>query len=106
MIHEPRSRLVYRMDLDTGRLYISRNELKHYLERTFGSYTDLKYALERCGALLSADKRKVLGCGTYFGGAQQSVWELDLHNRNMGHRALTVVKKLEKPDVKKEEAKK
>ena len=106
MIREPRSRLVYRMDLDTGRLYISRNELKHYLERTFGSYTDLKAALERCGALISADKRKVLGCGTYFGWAQQSVWELDLHNRNMGHRALTVVKKLEKPDVKKEEAKK
>lgn len=91
---EPRAPLVYRIDEDTQKLYISRNILKSYLEKAFGSYSRLKYELEHCGALLDSNKRKVLGSGTIYSGSQQPVWEIDLTVRELGRKALSVVRTL------------
>lgn len=100
IIREPRSALIYRVNEDTKRLYISRHALKAYLEKTYGSYTKLKKELERCGALLDTNKRKVLGGGTYFGGSQQPVWEIDLDCVELGRKTLSLVKALEEPERK------
>ncbi|KKP25737.1 MAG: hypothetical protein UR13_C0007G0058 [Candidatus Woesebacteria bacterium GW2011_GWD1_31_12] len=96
IIREPRAPLVYRINEDTKRLYISRSALKTYLEKTYGSYTKLRTELENCGALLDTNKRKVLGGGTYYGGSQQPVWEIDLDCTELGRRTLGLVKDLEK----------
>ena len=95
IIREPRAPLVYRINEDTKRLYISRSTLKSYLEKTYGSYTRLKRELEQCGALIDTNKRKVLGGGTYFGGSQQPVWEIDLSCVELGRQTLSVVRDLE-----------
>ena len=95
VLREPRMALVCRMNIDTERMYISRTAIKAYLEKTYGSYTRLRGELEKCGALLDTNKRKVLGSNTYFGGSQQPVWEIDLGCRALGRRTLSVVKSLE-----------
>jgi hypothetical protein len=100
IIREPRAPLVYRINEDTKRLYISRGVLKTYLEKNYGSYTKLRNELERVGALIDSNKRKVLGGGTYFGGAQQPVWEIDLDCMELGRRTLGLVKELKQVDGK------
>lgn len=93
-IKDPTAPLVCRINTDTHRLYISRSSLKLFLEKNYGSYSKLKTELEKIGALLDANKRKVLGGGTWFSGTQQPVWEIDLHCPGLGYRALGVVKSL------------
>ena len=95
IIREPRGALVYRINEDTGRLFISRTALKAFLDKTFGSYTKLKTELEGCNALVDSNKRRVLGSGTYFGGAQQPVWEIDLNCPALGRKTLSAVRRLE-----------
>ena len=95
IIREPRGNLVCRIDEDMKRMYISRSVLKAYLEKTYGSYSKLKTSLEKCGALIDTNKRKVLGAGTYFSGSQQPVWEIDLKCKALGYRTLGVVRDLE-----------
>lgn len=94
-MREPTGNLVCRIDTDTERMYISRSSLKAYLERTYGSYSKLRTALENNGALLDANKRRVLGSGTYFSGSQQPVWEIDLACRALGVRTLGLVRNFE-----------
>ena len=60
----------------------------------------MRKELERCGALLDTNKRKVLGGGTYFGGSQQPVWEIDLDCVELGRKTLSLVKALEEPERK------
>lgn len=94
IIREPTAPLVCRIDTDRHRLYISRSTLKSFLEKNYGSYSKLKTSLEKTGALLDTNKRKVLGGGTYFSGTQQPVWEIDLNCPGLGYRALGIVKSL------------
>lgn len=94
-IREPTAPLVCRIDTDRHRLYISRSTLKAFLEKNYGSYSKLKNELERTGALLDTNKRKVLGGGTFYSGTQQPVWEIDLTCPGLGYRALGIVKNLE-----------
>ena len=94
IIREPTSPLVCRIDIDRHRLYISRSILKAYLEKNYASYSKLKTSLDKYGALLDINKRKVLGGGTFFSGTQQPVWEIDLTCPGLGYRALGVVKNL------------
>ena len=100
IIREPRAPLVYRINEDTKRLYISRSVLKTFLEKTYGSYTKLRTELERCGALIDSNKRKVLGGGTYFGGSQQPVWEIDLDCAELGRKTLSLVRELKQVEGK------
>lgn len=100
IIREPRAPLVYRINEDTHRLYISRAALKAYLDKSYGSYSKLRTELEKCGALLDSNKRKVLGGGTYYGGAQQPVWEIDLDCVSLGRKALSLVRGSETQQLK------
>lgn len=94
-IKEPTAALVARINIDTKRLYISRSALKQYLEKTYGNYTKLRREMEKIGALLDHDKRKVLGGGTYFSGTQQPVWEIDLNVPALGWKTLGIVRRVE-----------
>ena len=98
IIREPRAPLVYRINEDTKRLFISRQAIKTFLEKNYGSYTKLRNELERVGALIDSNRRKVLGGGTYFGGAQQPVWEIDLDCVELGRRTLGLVKDLKQTE--------
>ena len=101
----PTGNLVARLEDDTQRLFVSRAVLKEYLERHYGSYSKLKTTLEKCGALIDSNKRKVLGAGTIFSGSQQPVWEIDLTCRALGNRALHIVRKIEADAARKEASK-
>lgn len=92
ILREPHGQLVYRVNTDTDRLYISKQVLREFLDKNYGSYTALRRELEKVGALISTDKRKVLGGGTYFGGSQQIVWEIDLNCRALGRVTLSLVR--------------
>lgn len=78
IIEPPRGQLVMRLELDFGKLYISRTVLRAWITRKFGSYTQIKNDLTMDKALINASKRKVLGAGTFYGGAQQDCWEIDI----------------------------
>ena len=95
VVRHPKAPLVYRINEDTLRLFISRSALKTYLEKTYGSYSKLRQELEKCGALVDTNKRKVLGGGTIYGGAQQPVWEVDLTCVQLGRKNMAIVKKIE-----------
>jgi len=99
MLKEPRGNLVYRINLDTHRLYIARNVLKKYLDKHYGSYTKLKAEVQAIGALVNADSRKVLGAGTWLSGSQTPVWEIDLKVPALGRTALTLVRKAAAEDL-------
>jgi len=94
ILREPRGALVARIQADQGKLFISRSELRKYLDRTFGSFTDLKNELIAVGALKNSDMRKVLGSGTYIGGTQQPCWQIDLNCIELGRTTLRVVENL------------
>jgi hypothetical protein len=95
IVREPRGPLVARIMSDKNILYISRNALKKYLDRYYGSYTELKNELVDIGALTNASFRAVLGKGTYIGGTQQPVWVIDLNCPALGRKTLQVVTSLE-----------
>lgn len=99
MPREPTGPLVCRINQDTDRLFISRSALRTYLDKTFGSYSKLRTDLEKSGALLSTDKRMVLGRGTYFSGSQQPVWEIDLRCPALGNRTLGIVRDINSKKV-------
>lgn len=93
ILREPRGPLEFRVDLDTHRLYISRTSLRSWLNKKFGSYSDLRDSLTRNRVLISTDSRKVLGCNTYIGGTQVPCWVLDLKNPALGRQAMMIVKR-------------
>ena len=95
ILREPRGPLVARIMSDKNILFISRNALKKYLDRYYGSYTELKNELTEIGALKNSSKRCVLGSGTYIGGTQQPCWQIDLNCPELGRKTLQVVSSLE-----------
>lgn len=95
VIREPRGPLIGRIMLEKNLLFISRNALRKYLDRHYGSYTELKNELSELGALKNASMRRVLGSGTYIGGTQQPVWVIDLNCPALGRKVLSVVTSLD-----------
>jgi len=83
VLEEPRGSLVMRQENGTDRLYISRAAFNAWIARQFGNYTETKNSLQNLGILLNANKRKVLGAGTDFRGAQQPCWEIDLRSQHL-----------------------
>jgi len=91
ILREPRGPLIARIMSDKAILYISRSALKKYLDKHYGSYTELKNELIEIGALKNANQRRVLGQGTYIGGTQQPVWVIDLNCPALGRKVLASV---------------
>ncbi len=84
IVEAPRGQLVIRYEIDRRRMYIARSKFKEWLVRRFGSYTQVKTDLQKLGALTDPNKRKVLGAGTFYGGAQQPCFEIDMRCRELG----------------------
>jgi hypothetical protein len=93
-LREHRGALLARIMHDQGQLVISRAAIKKYLDKTYGSYTDLKNELTEQGILKDSNARRVLGAGTYVGGTQQPVWIIDLNAPGLGRKTLAVVRSL------------
>ena len=91
IIDPPRGPLVMRHEVDTHRLFISRAVMKQWIGKKFGSYTQIKNDLSACGALINPNLRKTLGGGTFYGGAQQSVWEINLKCPKLGPVAREII---------------
>jgi len=87
IIEEPRGSLDLRYELDISRLYISRSVFKAWISKRYGSYTQIKKDLMGLKALVDPNKRRVLGAGTSYGGAQQVVWEIDMRCKHLDQSA-------------------
>jgi Domain of unknown function (DUF927) len=88
---DPRGSLLVRYELDTGKLYISRNAIRAWMTKRHLSYNDVRKDLEKSMALTDSGKRKVLGSCTPYAGAQQPCWELNMKHPKLGQVALAVV---------------
>jgi len=95
IIEEPRGPLVMRYELDAHRLYLSRAVFKTWVSKRFGSYTQIKNDLAGDKVLINPNKRKVLGAGTYYGGAQQVCWEINMKSSRLGRSVSNLVQTAE-----------
>jgi hypothetical protein len=95
MLDAPRGSLVIRHEVDTDRLYVSRNVFRTWLNKKQGSYGRVRADLAKVGALLNANRNKVLGGGTSYAGASQPCWEIDIKCSALGAVGLHVVKAAE-----------
>lgn len=91
IIEPPRGALVMRYEMDSHRLFISRAVLKAWIAKRFGSYTQIKNDLQAIKALKNPNQRKTLGGGTFYGGAQQVCWEIDMKCPKLGPIATQMV---------------
>jgi len=98
----PRGPLYMRHEQSTHKLYISRKELRTWIDKGYGSYRWIMSQLKEGGALKDANFRKVLGAGTPYGGAQQPCWYIDLKSPVLGHVGLTLVQEADALAEKKE----
>lgn len=78
VIQEPRGALHMRYEPDSRALYIARPVLNTWLTKTYGSYSQMKTDLMEQRVLVDPNRRKTLGAGTQFGGAQQPCWLVNL----------------------------
>jgi len=83
---DPRGNLVIRYEIDTGHFYISRQALKIWIGKRFGSYTKLKTDLVTKGILIDANTRKCLGSGTTYAGIMQPCWKIDINAEELGDK--------------------
>ncbi len=91
IIEAPKGSLDLRYEIDSFRLFISRAVFKSWISKRFGSYTQIKNDLAGVKALLDPNKRKTLGAGTFYGGAQQACWEIDMRCMSLGRSAAQLV---------------
>lgn len=91
IISEPRGKLVGRTEVGSSLAYISRTALRDYMNRKYGSYSSTKNELAALGALRFSDKKRTLGAGTSFAGAQQVCWVVDLDCPALGNMACKLV---------------
>jgi hypothetical protein len=101
IIKEPRGAVTYRLNTDTETLFIPRSIIKRYVEKHYGSYSELRDEMVSCGALVSDYAKKVLGANTFIGGTQQPCWHVDLKCPALGRNTVALVKSL--ADSKQEE---
>lgn len=85
LVREPHGPIIGRLEMDKNLLFISREELRRWLYRNFGSYDLAKFNLARDKVLLKHDTKKNFGAGTYLSGVQQVAWEIDLSNSMLAH---------------------
>ena len=78
VLDEPRGPLVYRMELTTQALFISKMAMKSWLAKRHGSLTKMEKELTENGVLINNNYRKALGAGTNIASAQQPCWRIDL----------------------------
>ena len=109
VVDAPRGPLVVRYELDNRKLFLSRTTFRTWIAKRFGSYSFVKNDLQKIGALIGANKRKVLGAGTFYGTAQQVCWEIDMKCQSLGsdvRQLIYVAKELEKaPPIGEEDCK-
>jgi hypothetical protein len=97
MLKEPRGAINGRVYWEENKLFISRQELRGWLAKNFASYTALKNYLISVGALVSTDRRKVLGAGTHYAGSSVPCWEIDLSMPALGRVAAKIVPMMAEP---------
>lgn len=87
---DPRSQLVYRIEEDVHRCWISTDVIK----KEFGSrHLNMRIVREKLGAhLVDTRKRMSLGRGTVWHAALQPCWEIDLTHPYFGYRGLKIAK--------------
>lgn len=95
----PRGPLYIRKDEDTGTVWISRDLLKRELMAGSASYHKMKQEMAASRALLSDNKRVVLGKGTEYAGMAEICWEIDLKNPVCGQAALQLTRRQEDEKV-------
>lgn len=95
IVELPRGPLVTRYELDTQRLYVSRQVFKEWITKRFGSYTKIKNDLTAMHALLDASRKKTLGAGTHLGGVQQVTWEINMRCPKLGKAAQQLIQTAE-----------
>ena len=103
VLEAPRGPLYVRYEMDTRLLYISRAVIKKWIATGMGSYTMLRADLQKEGILRNPNKKKTLGAGTAWGGAQQPCWEIDMTNAKLSpelKQLVEVAAALEKAPVK------
>ena len=86
-----------RFELDTMRLYISKDALKHYCQRSYVSMRQTATALQNTQpkpALVSMSRGKTLGAGVdYLPSIKQNCWELDMSCPELGYITAALVKR-------------
>lgn len=92
VIEEPKNSLIIRYEVTNGKLYLSRAAFKIWLGKRFGSYQQVAADLKKYEVLTHASKRKVLGAGTMYGGAQQVCWEIAINHPRLGKSVADLVK--------------
>jgi hypothetical protein len=95
VIVPPRGPLYIRKDEDTGTVWISRDLLKRELMAGSASYHKMKQEMAASRALLSDNKRVVLGKGTEYAGMAEICWEIDLKNPVCGQAILQLTRRQE-----------
>ena len=83
VLEAPRGPLYMRYELDTHLLFISRAAVKRWVTLGLGSYTLLRTELQKSGILVNPNKKKVLGSGTPWAGAQQPCWEINMKSDSL-----------------------
>ena len=94
---ELRNALVGRFELDTMRLFISKDALKHYCQRSYVSMRQTATALQNTqpkSALVNTSRSKTLGAGVdYLPSIKQNCWELDMSCPELGYITAALVKR-------------
>lgn len=86
------NQLVYRVEQDTGRIYIDRSHFRGWFTKNGGDYNSLMADLRGAGLLLRGDTKRSLGQGTNYTTAVTTCIELDLtHPLLSAQPVLTVV---------------
>lgn len=84
--------LIYRVEQDTGRIYLDRNHFRDWLARSGGDYHSLLMDLRSSGVLTRADGKRSLGQGTNYTTAVTTCLEIDMtHPKLSAQPVLRVV---------------
>jgi len=75
---EPRGELVWRKELWSSRVFVSRGVLKRFCADTNSGFRDMRDGLALSGILIDSNVRKNLGAFTSFNTTKQPCWEIDM----------------------------
>lgn len=100
VVSEPRGKLVGRTEAGNQFSYMSRTVLREWMNRKYGSYSTVKNELTAMGALRDSGRKRTIGAGTSFAGAQQACWVVDLSCPGLGNVAAKLVEKTAKTVLK------
>ncbi len=75
--------LIYRVEQDSGRIYLDRNHFRNWLARAGGDYHSLLLDLRTTGVLTRADGKRSLGQGTNYTTAITTCLEIDMTHSSL-----------------------